>query len=183
MTTKTTTFLCACFCLFIIACNNNYKGENYTAFDSMDELVHEIVQSIKENDEPQMLQLMNNDALLFDLLNNATGTDAQKTKAYLGTEEGKRNFEISQSSKKQRINAFFTTGLPTQITINKAAFRTSGFALQEDKPYSQGSPAHVQNYQIVLDNGNSESYTYDIEVIYWYDKYHLVEAAGFLNKQ
>jgi len=175
------------FTLFLLslctACNDsNYNGENYVAFDTMDELSHEVIESIKNSDEQKMLQLLDNNALIFDLLTNAKGEDASKTKAYLMTEEGKRNFSVEQMAQKQRINAFFSTGLPTQIKINKAAFRTIGLEFAHEQAYSEGSPAQLQSYQIRLDNGEKQTYAYDIQVIYWNQKYHLVEAAGFLNK-
>lgn len=169
-------------CLFT-ACNDpNYNGKNYVAFDSMDELSHEVIESIKNGDEQKLLQLLDNNALIFDLLTSSEGKDASKTKAYLMTEEGKRNFSVDQLAKKQRINAFFSTGLPNQIKINKAVFKTIGLEFTHEQPYSEGSPALLQSYQIRLDNGEERAYSYDIQVIYWNQKYHLVEAAGFLNK-
>lgn len=168
--------------LFMACTDPNYNGEAYVAFDSMDELSHEIIESIKNGDEQKLLKLLDNNALIFDLLTNAEGKDAGKTKAYLMTEEGKRNFSVDQLAKKQRINAFFSTGLPKQISINKALFRTTGINFAHEQPYSEGSPALLQSYQIRLDNGEKQAYAYDIQVIYWNQKYHLVEAAGFLNK-
>lgn len=182
----TTTFKVS-FALFFLslftACSDpNYNGKNYVAFDSMDELSHEVIESIKNGDEQKLLQLLDNNALIFDLLTNSEGKDASKTKAYLMTEEGKRNFSVDQLAKKQRINAFFSTGLPNQIKINKAAFKTIGLGFAHEQAYSEGSPALLQSYQIRLDNGEERAYSYDIQVIYWNQKYHLVEAAGFLNK-
>lgn len=181
-TTLKLSFTLLLFSLFTACSDSNYHGENYVAFDSMDELSHEVIQSIKNGQEQKMLKLLDNNALIFDLLTNAQGEDASKTKAYLMTEEGKRNFSVDQMAQKQRINAFFTTGLPNQITINKAAFRTIGLEFVHEQAYSEGSPAKLQSYQIRLDNGEKQAYTYDIQVIYWNHKYHLVEAAGFLNK-
>lgn len=182
-----TTTLKVSFTLFFLslltACSDpNYHGNNYVAFDSMDELSHEVIESIKNGDEQLLLKLLDNNALVFDLLTNATGKDAGKTKAYLMTEEGKRNFSVDQLAKKQRINAFFSTVLPKQITINKAIFKTTGLEFAYEQPYSEGSPALLQSYQIRLDNGEKQAYAYDIQVIYWNQKYHLVEAASFLNK-
>jgi hypothetical protein len=182
----TTTFKVS-FALFLLslftACgDSNYHAKNYVAFDTMDELSHKIVESIKNGEEQKMLKLLDNKALIFDLLTNSEGDDANKTKAYLMTEEGKRNFSVDQLAKKQRINAFFSTGLPNQIKINKAAFRTVGLEFVHEQPYSENSPAMLQSYQIRIDNDEKQAYAYDIQVIYWNQKYHLVEAAGFLNK-
>jgi len=181
MTTKHFFFLS--LCLFLFACADpSYKGENYVSFDTMDELADHTTESIRLQDEDKMLQLLDNDALLFDLLKNATGEDAQKTKAYLSTAEGKKNFEISQLSKKQRINAFFSTGLAQQIKIDKGAFQKTGLELVSETPYSKGSPAMLQRYRIMLNNGDGVTYAYDIQVVLWNNRYHLVEAAGFLDK-
>lgn len=181
MTTKHCLFLS--LCLFLIACADpNYNGKNYVSFETMDELADHTTESIRLQDEDKMLQLLENDALLFDLLKNASGEDAQKTKAYLSTKEGKKNFEISQLSKKQRINAFFSTGLAQQVTINKAAFQKTGLELVSETPYAKGSPAMLQSYRIMLNNGDGQAYAYDIQVIHWNNRYHLVEAAGFLDK-
>lgn len=167
----------------LTACSDPYyNGENYTSFDSMDELTHKIVESIKHHQEKEMLDLLNNQALIFDLLTQSKGEDAQKTKAYLATEEGKRKFSVEQLAQKQRINAFFSAGLPKQIEINKAVFKTIGLEFVHQQPYSEGSPAMMQSYQIRIDNGEKRAYAYDIQVIYWNNKYHLIEAAGFLNK-
>lgn len=183
MTTTLKVHFILFFLSIFIACNDpNYNGDNYIAFDTMDELSHKIIESIKNNDEQKMLKLLDNNALIFDLLTNAEGDDANKTKAYLMTEEGKRNFSIDQMAQKQRINAFFSTGLPNQITINKAAFQTIGLEFVHEQPYSENSPAMLQSYQIRIDNGGKQAYGYDIQVIYWNNKYHLIEAAGFLNK-
>lgn len=182
----TTTFKVS-FTLFFLslftACSDpNYHGDNYVAFDSMDELSHEVIESIKNGNEKKLLKLLDNNALIFDLLTNSKGKDASKTKAYLMTKEGKRNFSVDQMAKKQRLNAFFSTVLPKQIKINKAIFRTTGLEFAHEQPYSEGSPALFQSYQIRLDNGEEQAYAYDIKVIYWNQKYHLVEAASFLNK-
>lgn len=182
----TTTFKISCTLFFLslfTACgDSNYNGKNYVAFDTMDELSHKIIESIKNSEEQKMLKLLDNNALIFDLLTNSEGDDANKTKAYLMTEEGKRKFSVDQLARKQRINAFFSTGLPKQIKINKAAFRTIGLELVYEQAYSENSPAMLQSYQIRIDNGEKQAYAYDIQVIYWNQKYHLVEAAGFLNK-
>lgn len=182
--TTTLKISCTLFILSLLsACSDpNYKGENYVSFDTMDELSHEVIQSIKNGNEQKMLHLLDNNALVFDLLTNATGDDANKTKAYLMTEEGKRNFSVDQMAQKQRINAFFSTGLPNQIKINKAEFKTVGLEFVHEQAYSEGSPAMLQSYQVRIDNGETQAYAYDIQVIYWNQKYHLVEAAGFLNK-
>lgn len=166
-----------------MACNDsNYKGENYTAFGSMDELSHNIVESIQEQNEEKMLGLLDNQVLLFDLLAAAQGQDAYKTKAYLATEEGKKRLDIEKMAKKQRINAFFSTGLSTQIKNPPSAFKIQKVELIQESPYAQGSPALLQNYQIVLENGSDQSYGYTIDVIFWNNYYHLVEAAGFLEQ-
>ena len=181
-----TTTLKVSFILFFLslltACSDpNYNGENYVAFDSIDELSQEVTESIKKGDEQLLLKLLDNNNLIFDLLTKSTGKDADKTKAYLMTEEGKRNFSVDQLAKKQRINAFFSTVLPKQIIIDKAIFKKTGLELAHEQAYSEGSPALLQSYQIRLDNGEEQAYAYDIQVIYWNQKYHLVEAASFLN--
>lgn len=181
-TTFKVSFTLLLLSLFTACSDPNYNGDNYVAFDSMDELSHEVIESIKNNDEKKLLKLLDNNALIFDLLTSAQGEDASKTKAYLMTPEGKRNFSVEQMAQKQRINAFFSAALPSQIKINKAAFRTIGLEFAHEQPYSEGSPALLQSYQIRIDNGEDLTYAYDIQVIYWNQKYHLVEAAGFLNK-
>ncbi|MCH2021185.1 MAG: hypothetical protein MK207_01795 [Saprospiraceae bacterium] len=166
----------------ILSCTNkNYNKENYQGFKSMDTIVEQIVQSIKTQDENKLLNMLDNEALIFDLLNYSTGKDAKKTKAYLATKEGKLNFSREQMSKKQRINAFLTDGLKTQINLNTKVFRSTGFELQSEKPFSEGSSATIQSYRIMLNNDDKKNYSYDIKVIYWYNKYHLIETAGFLN--
>jgi hypothetical protein len=181
-TTLKVSFILLFLSLFTACSDPNYNGENYVSFDTMDELSHEIIESIKNNNEKKLLKLLDNNTLVFDLLINAKGDDANKTKAYLMTKEGKRNFSVEQMAQKQRINAFFSAALPKQIKINKAAFKTIGLEFAHEQPYSEGSPALLQSYQIRIDNGEENAYAYDIKVIYWNQKYHLIEAAGFLNK-
>jgi len=178
-TTKLLTLL-----LFIglTACSeSNYNAENYKAFDSIEELSIQITESIKTADEAIMLDLLKNEMLIIDLLNSSQGPNAAKTKAYLATKEGKRKLSVDQLSKKQRMNAFFTSALPKQIKINKTAFKATETKLISESDYSQGLSAKVQKYQLKFDNGEEKMYSYDIEVIFWNDKYHLIEAAGFLN--
>ncbi|BDS11027.1 hypothetical protein [Aureispira anguillae] len=182
MTTTSKIVTLVLFLIFFNACSDpNYNGEKYVAFDSMDQLSYEIIESIKQQEEEKMLHLLDNKTLLFDLLIHAKGEDANRTKAYLSTEEGKRKFSVDQMAKKQRINAFFTAGLPKQLTVNKAAFKTTGLELVNEQPYAEGSPAMLQTYKIRINNGEQQNYSYEIQVIYWNNKYHLIEAAGFLK--
>lgn len=167
--------------LSLIACSDpNYHPENYQAFDSMDELVHEIVASIKTQNEAKMLELLDNEKLLLDLLNSVESEDADKTKAYMMTENGRRNFSTEQMNKKQRINALFSVILQNQIKISPN-FKLVGFSLDSDTPYSQGSNAQLQNYTLVLDNADGKPYKYPIQVVFWNNKYHLLEVNGFLD--
>lgn len=179
---KTTRTILLISTVLLLACTNqNYNEENYKAFDSMDAIVQQIVESIRTQNEDLLLNILDNEALIFDLLNYSEGKDAIKTKAYLGTKQGKLNFSREQMSKKQRINAFFTNGLQAQIKLNKKAFKTTGFEFQSEKLFSEGSSAKIQSYRIILYNADDKTYGYDIKVIYWQNKYHLIEAAGFLN--
>jgi hypothetical protein len=180
--TTTKLFTLLLLVIGLTACSeSNYTPENYKAFNSIEELSTQITESIKTGDEAAMLDLLKNEMLILDLLNNSKGKNAAKTKAYLTTKEGQRKFSVDQLSKKQRMNAFFTTVLPKQVKINKTAFKTTETKLISESDYSEGLPAKVQKYQLTFDNGEKKAYSYDIEVIFWNDKYHLTEAAGFLN--
>jgi hypothetical protein len=179
-TTMRMILLISCFCL--TACSDiDYHEENYKAYSSMDKMVEQIVESLKTGDEESMLSMLDNDALIFDLLNSSKGKDAAKTKAFLSTKQGRLSISRKEMSRKQRINAFFGSGLATQIRINKQAFKSSGYDIQKESPYSEGLSAQIQSYRIMLDNADDKKYAYDIEVIYCKGNYHLIEAAGFLN--
>jgi hypothetical protein len=169
--------------IFCISCGDglNYQGENYVSFESMDNLVLEIVDCIKKEDTEALLGLLKNDALVFDLLVQSTRKDALKIKAYMSTKEGQLNYSREQMSKKERIRVFFNQGLKQQLTLNSSVFKSTGFELLSNDDFAEGLPAKIQQYRIRLDNGDDKQYTYNIEVIFCKGKYHLIEAAGYLD--
>lgn len=186
LTNKTSKTMRLLYCILFIICINcgdglKYQEENYVSFESMDDMVFQIVDCIKNEDPQVLLELLNNDLLILDLLNQSTGKDALKTKAYMGTKEGKLNYSREQMSKKERIRVFFSKGLKQQLELNTAFFRSTGFEFISDAIYAEGVNAKIQQYRIRLDNGDDKQYTYDIEVIFCEGKYHLIEAAGYLD--
>lgn len=180
---STTTLLFCWLGLFgLMACNDpNYNGEAYTAFDSMDELTQQIVESLKTENPDQLLEALDNQVLLRDLLMASEGESAQKIKAYMNSPQGKRALSVEQMAQKQRVAAFFSTALPPQLGDQAATLRSTGIELVHQQAYEEGSPAQMQSYSLRLTTDNGKSYTYDFKVIYWNGYYHLVEVAGFLN--
>lgn len=173
--------LVLCSCLLGACSDPNYHQENYQAFASLEELNTAIHNSIQTQDEDRMLQLLDNQTLLMDLLLSSEGEDAAKTRAFLGTPQGQRNVSQSGLAKKQRINAFFG------LLKNKQPIDPSQLELQEVKQvyqqaYAEGSPAMMQAYQMQWKGSDEQVYAYDFQVIYWNNYYHLIEAAGFINK-
>ena len=79
------------------------------------------------------------------------------------------------------MNAFFTTGLSSQLKVNKSAFKMVGYTLDAQAHYSENSPAQLQDYTIVFDNGEDKPYKYHIKVVYWDHYYHLIEANGYFE--
>jgi len=160
----------------------NYQGENYIAFDSMDALVHELTQSIAQKDSKKLVGLLSNQALLLDALAAAKSENAQQLQARLSTEQGRKAFEKEWFNTKSRIEAFIDTGLE-EADIQTSNFQTNGMELLSSQPYAQGSPAEKQTYKIIFNDGNSQYYSYQIAVIKWEQKYHLIEADGYLKPQ
>ncbi|MGH1337932.1 MAG: hypothetical protein ACRBFS_17555 [Aureispira sp.] len=181
---KSTTTLLFC-CLFISlfqACNDpNYNGEQYQAFESMDELTLQIVESIQTEKSDQLLRILDNQVLLRDLLLASEGESAQQIQNYMNSDQGKRALSVEQMAQKQRIAAFFSTSLPQQLGDKASTLRNTGVEIVHKQAYEEGSPAEMQSYSLRLTDEASKSYTYDFKVIYWNGYYHLVEVAGFLN--
>lgn len=174
-------FCWLCLCLFQACSDPNYNGENYQAFESMDELTQQIVESITTENPDQLLRILDNQVLLRDLILASKGENAQQIKSYMNSEQGKRALSVEQLAQKQRLAAFFSTALP-QLLGNKAAtLRHAGVEVIHKQDYEEGSPAEMQSYALRLTDDASKSYTYDFKVIYWNGYYHLIEVAGFLN--
>lgn len=180
---STTTWLFTLFVLCLLqACNDpHYNGDQYKAFESMDELTQQIVESIKTEKPDQLLMILDNQALLRDLLLASTGENAQQIKAHINSEKGKRAMSVEQMAQKQRLSAFFSTALPKQLGKQISTLRNTGIELVHQQAYEEGSPAQMQSYSLRLTTENGQSYTYDFKVIYWNSLYHLVEVSGFLN--
>jgi hypothetical protein len=180
---STTTLLFCWFCMNLFqACNDpNYNGDQYQAFESMDELTQQIVQSITTSNTDQLLQLLDNQVLLRDLLLASEGDNAQQIKDYMNTPKGKRALSVERIAQKQRLAAFFSTALPKQLGDQVSTLQNTGIELVHQQAYEEGSPAQMQSYSLRLKAANGNSYTYDFQVIYWNGYYHLIEVAGFLN--
>lgn len=182
MKSTTTLLSCLlCLCLFQACSDPNYNGDQYQAFDSMDELTQEIVESIKTKNSNQLLKLLNNQMLVRDLLIASKSKNAQKIKAYMNSPKGRQDLSVKHLAQKQRLSAFFSTALPKQLADQASTLRSTGIELTQQKAYEEGSPAQMQSYSLRLTDGTNKNYTYDIQVIYWNGYYHLVEVAGFLN--
>lgn len=170
------------FCL-MMSCSDGlqYHEENYRSFESMDALVVEIVNNIKEKDAEGMLKLLDNEALLMDLLQQSSSENAKKTMFYLQSPQGQRKYQIEQVNKKERIRIFLKKGIDNQLELNTKAFKSTGFELLSNKDYSEDIPAKIQQYRIRLDNADGKQYAYEIEVIQCRQRFHLIEASGFID--
>lgn len=170
--------------LALSACSdNNYKGDNYVSYDSMDELVLQVVESIKSKDDKKLLHLLDNQAITLDALFAANSPTANQLKARLQTPQGQKELEREQLNQKIKIQTFFTIGLDKQIPPPLSRLKMTGFEVVSNKPYAENSPAWQQEYNVVLDDQLGNYYHYKITVIQWEQKFHLIEAAGFLDKQ
>ena len=171
--------------IFCVGCGDGlqYQADKYVSYESMDEMVSQIVECIKNEDATSLLKILDNDALIIDLLKQSKGQDALRTKAYLNSKQGQRNYSLDQMNKKERIRIFLNKGIQQQLSLNPSAFKSTGFEFQSDADYASGVAAKIQKYQIRLENGDDQQYAYDIKVIYCKGKYHLIEAAGFLEVQ
>ncbi len=170
--------------LVLTACSdNNYKGENYVSYDSMDELALQVLESIKTKDDKKLLHLLDNQAITLDALFAANTITANQLKARLQTPQGQKQLEQEQLSQKMKIQSFLTAGLDNQIKTPLSQLKMTGFEVSSNKPYAENSPAWQQEYNVVLDDQTGNYYHYKITVIQWEQKFHLIEAAGFLDKQ
>jgi len=175
----TNSLLLTLVCLLLFSCSDpNYKGDNYVSFDSMDELTHEIIQSFKTKDDKKMLQLIANDALMIDALFATNTAQADQLKARLNSPEGQADLERQKLGKTIRIQGLFTGDLEK---VDAKNLQTGGMEVLSKKPYTEGSNATTHKYKMVLHDGNSNYYDYNITVIHWENKYHLIEADGYLK--
>lgn len=175
----TNRLLLALVYLLLFSCSDpNYKGDNYVSFDSMDELTHEIIQSFKTKDDKKMLHLLDNDALLIDALFASNTAQANQLKARINTSKGQANLERQKLGKTVRIQGLFAGDLEKIETKN---IQSNGMEVISKKPYAEGSNASTHRYKIVLHDGNNNYYDYNIMVIHWEHKYHLIEADGYLQ--
>ncbi len=182
MKSTTTWLFSLLFAVLLSACSDpHYNGEQYTAFESMDELTQQIVKSLQTEDLDLLLSLLDNQALLSDLIMNSKTENAQKIKAHLQSPQGKRAMSVERIAQKQRLFAFFSAALPKQLAGEAASLKNTGVELAGNEPYEEGSPASKQAYSLRLTDDTGQSYTYDFTVIYWNGYYHLVETAAFLN--
>ena len=154
--------------LLLSGCGDNlqYNKEHYVSFESIDELVVQIIENIKKKNVEGFLHLIDNDALILDLLLQSNDQNAKKTSAFFNSKEGRRTYNIKRVNKKERIRVFLDKGLDNQLTLNVKAFKSTGIELVSAHNYASDLPAKIQKYRIRLDNGDRQQYAYDIEVLY-----------------
>jgi hypothetical protein len=168
--------------LFLTACDDpNYNGEHYQAFDSMDALTQQMLESFKTQNPDLLLTMLDNQVLLLDLLAAASSDKAQQIKAHSQSPLGQRKLSSERLAQKQRVYAFFDNGLHQQLADNAASLRSTGVELIYQQPYEEDSPAQMQSYTLRMSDDTGQVYTYDFQVILWNGFYHLIEVSGFLN--
>jgi len=179
-------YLIPWICLLLLslsACQDpDYNKEAYVAFGSVDDLTHEILESIKSRDSDRLLRLLDNRQVVNDLLNKASGDDVADLKARRETPQGKRAESVQLLAQKQRINAFLAAGIPPELDQQLQQLRSSGVDFSNEKPFAEDSPATLQKYVLHLSTPESSGYTYNLTVVYWNGYYHLIEVDGSLEK-
>ncbi len=180
MTTIKTLFF-AILVLGLTACqNDNYKGENYVSFDSLDALTLAIITSIQSQDETKMLHLLDNEKLILDALFSADGEKANQLKNRINSPTGQKDWAKQKLGQKIRIQTFFGAELEK---MNTKQLKLSGVELLEKTPYAKGSPAIQQLYQLQIGDAEGQYYRYNITILFWGGKYHLIAADSHLEPQ
>lgn len=181
MTSPKILFFTFLLTLTLYSCGNkNYRGENYISFDTMDKMAEQILQSIQEKNEAKMFGLLDNEALLLDVLFATNTPQSNQLKIRLSTKEGQSDWSREKLGKKIRIQTFFSAILEP---ISTQKLKNKGLELTKNKAYAAESTAMQQKYTLVLGNQEGEIYHFDFSVILWEQKYHLIEIENYLKKQ
>ncbi len=169
--------------LGIAACGDaDYNKDAYVPFGSVDELSYEVLQSIKDRDSDRFLKLLDNQQVVNDLLDKASGDDVTDLKARRESPQGKRAESVRRLAEKQRIHAFLAAGIPPELAEQLPQLSSSGIDFSGEKPFAEDSPAKLQNYVLHVNTPESSSYTMGLTIIYWNGYYHLIEIDGYLEK-
>lgn len=169
--------------LLVVACSSGgfYRAEKYVAYDSADAIANLIFQSIRADSVEQILELMGNDSLVLDVLQQTKTKEARHLKMRLSTKPGQLLFTKECMGKRERVKAFFLSILGETFVVKPTEFRLNGMELLREEAFGEGTNAVRQHYALSFSNGDAKEHRLNIQLVFWNDKYHLVEIDSFFS--